>query len=107
MPLGRYEPQGTDIPEPYTEIAEAEKDTYFSLGENWNKIKDKYGFSDDDMFKLFNIPALDDAAKAGKTIRFCHNPELIEGKSLWNEYMYLKTKYGLKIKQIGEYWYAK
>ena len=107
MTLGRYKPQGTDIPKPYTEIAETEKDTYFSLGENWNKIKDKYGFSDDDMFELFNIPALDDAVKAGKTIRFCHDPRAFKETALYDEYMYLKTKHGYEIKQIGEYWYAK
>ena len=109
MTLGKYFPDENGAPraDSYTEIATKTGDTYFDLGKNWNKLEEKYGFSDDDMFKLFNIPALDDAVKAGKTIRFCHDPEAFKETSLYDEYIYLKTKYGYEIKQIGEYWYAK
>ena len=50
--------------------------TYFSLGNDWAVIKSKYNITDDDMFDLFNVPALDDAAKAGKEIRFSHGPRV-------------------------------
>ena len=48
--------------------------TYFSLGNDWDVIKSKYNITDKDMFDLFNVPALDDAIKLGKEIRFSQDP---------------------------------
>ncbi len=36
--------------------------------------KAEYGYSNDDMFKLFNEAFLDDGINAGKTFQFSHNP---------------------------------
>ena len=47
---------------------------YFDLGEDWDVIKGKYGFTDDDMFKLFNESFLEDGVNSGKTFHFSHNP---------------------------------
>ena len=47
--------------------------------------------------------------QAGKTIRFSHDPTDInfKGKSLWNEWEYLKNKYGYKkLFSEGDFWYA-
>lgn len=47
--------------------------------------------------------------QAGKTIRFSHDPTDInfKGKSLWNEWEYLKNKYGYKkLFSEGDFGYA-
>lgn len=61
--------------------------TYFSI-DNWNAVKEQYGFTDDDMFKLFNEPFLDDGINAGKTFKFSHNP-IDDTGALGKEYSYL------------------
>ena len=104
MTLGRYDGGG-----PSSYINKAGNTTYFSLGDDWNTIQDTYNLSDTDLFDLFNKPALDDAVSAGKTIRFSHDPTDInfKGKSLWNEWEYLKNKYGYKkLFSEGDFWYA-
>lgn len=103
-PLGRYDGGG-----PSSYINKAGNTTYFSLGDDWNTIQDTYNLSDTDLFDLFNKPALDDAVSAGKTIRFSHDPTDInfKGKSLWNEWEYLKNKYGYKkLFSEGDFWYG-
>ena len=62
--------------------------TYFSLGKDWNTIKSTYGYTDEDMFKLFNEAFLDDGINAGKTFQFSHNPVNDLG-ALGQEYQYL------------------
>ena len=62
--------------------------TYFSLGDDWNAIKAKYGYTDDEMFKLFNEAFLDDGINEGKIFQFSHNPINDKG-ALWKEYQYL------------------
>ncbi|AYE35831.1 hypothetical protein CP523_05730 [Clostridium septicum] len=59
------------------------------------------------MFDLFNVPALDDAVKSGKEIRYSHHPEQYGDCALLKEWEYLKSEYGFKrlIKE-GEFWYA-
>ncbi|GAA5105625.1 hypothetical protein GCM10023211_04580 [Orbus sasakiae] len=42
------------------------------------------------MFKLFNLPALDEAIKNGKTIKFTHDPVNATG-ALRNELKYLEN----------------
>lgn len=46
--------------------------------------------------------------QAGKTIRFSHDPTDInfKGKSLWNEWEYLKINMGIKIILRRRFWYA-
>lgn len=44
--------------------------TYFSLGKEWDTIKTKYGYSDGDMFKLFNEAFLDDGINGKKYFNF-------------------------------------
>lgn len=63
--------------------------------------------SDTDLFDLFNKPALDDAVSAGKTIRFSHDPRNFTGTSLYNEWEYLKNKYGyIDLLPVGDFWYG-
>ncbi len=43
----------------YVAKVEATGDTYFSLGTQWDSIKESHRLTDKDMFELFNKPALD------------------------------------------------
>ena len=63
---------------------------YFSLGNEWAKIQEMYNLNDDEMFKYFNIPALNYAIASKKTIRFSHNPLDYSGCALVDEWEYLK-----------------
>lgn len=112
--LGKYKPtvnpDGTldwTIPGNDSYTVMASDTTYFSLGNDWDVIKNKYSITDDDMFDLFNVPALDDAVKSGKEIRYSHHPEQYGDCALLKEWEYLKSEYGFKrlIKE-GEFWYA-
>ena len=82
--LGKYDGGG-----PTSYITKAgDEYTYFSLGSEWDAIKGKYGFTDDDMFKLFNEVFLDDGINGGKTFYFSHNP-IEDSDFLGKEYKYL------------------
>lgn len=106
MTLGKYS-NGSDS---YISVAGKES-TYFDLGENWGKIQNKYELINQEMFDYFNKPAIDDAVKAGKAIRFSHKPDLEIYKEIYlaEEWKYLKNKYGYSILFEGEggIWYAK
>jgi hypothetical protein len=90
-------------------IAKAGNDSsYFDLGNDWNKIKKRYGLSDKEMFENFNKYALDEAVSSGKTIRFAQNPLNYGECTLKDEWSYLQDKYGYtRLKNTGDYWYAK
>ena len=82
--LGKYDGGG-----PTSYITKAgDEYTYFSLGNEWNTIKAKYGYTDDDMFKLFNEAFLDEGINAGKIFQFSHNP-INDTGALGQEYQYL------------------
>lgn len=107
MTLGKYF-DGTLESGSYVARAEATGDTYFSLGTQWDDISRAYGLSDKDMFNLFNTRALDEAVAQGKTIRFSQNPIEWSGTTLGDEWNYLQSNQGYtRLKQIGDYWYAK
>ena len=118
MTLGKYEPtirpdgtQDWSTPGPNSYISKAGDTTYFSLGDDWNKITVEYGLDAEgtEMFKHFNKPALDDAVAQGKTIRFSHDPrlELSPETALAKEWKYLQEYHGYKdLDIIGDYWYA-
>ena len=118
MTLGKYEPtirpDGTpdwSTPGPNSYISKAGDTTYFSLGDDWDKITVEYGLDAEgkEMFKYFNKPALDDAVAQGKTIRFSHDPKLEKYKksALRWEWDYLHEQYGYpEPVKIGEFWYA-
>ena len=118
MTLGKYEPtirpdgtQDWSTPGPNSYISKAGDTTYFSLGDDWDKITVEYGLDAEgkEMFKYFNKPALDDAVAQGKTIRFSHDPKLEEYKksALRWEWDYLHEQYGYpEPVKIGEFWYA-
>ena len=118
MTLGKYEPtirpdgtQDWSTPGPNSYISKAGDTTYFSLGDDWNKITVEYGLDAEgrDMFKYFNQPALDDAVAQGKTIRFSHNPELTqyEKSAIRWEWDYLQEQHGYNgLKPKGGYWYG-
>ncbi|BAW17405.1 hypothetical protein SITYG_14260 [Streptococcus intermedius] len=118
MTLGKYEPtirpDGTpdwSTPGPNSYISKAGDTTYFSLGDDWNKLTETYNLDKrgKQMFEAFNKPALDDAVAQGKTIRFSHNPKLEEYKksALRWEWDYLQEQHGYKrLKPKGGYWYG-
>ena len=118
MTLGKYEPtirpdgsQDWSTPGPNSYISKAGDTTYFSLGDDWDKLTKAYNLDSrgEQMFEAFNKPALDDAVAQGKTIRFSHNPKLEEYKksALRWEWDYLQEQHGYKdIDFIGGYWYA-
>ena len=118
MTLGKYEPtirpDGTpdwSTPGPNSYISKAGDTTYFSLGDDWNKITVEYGLDAEgkEMFKYFNKPALDDAVAQGKTIRFSHDPTLkmYEKSAIRWEWDYLMEQHGYKrLKPKGDYWYG-
>ena len=109
MTLGKFFPNadGTPRADSYVAIADKYHDTYFSLGNKWNEIEKKYQLADDDMFEIFDKPAVDDAVNSGKTIRFTHDPTLHEGHAISEEWNYLKRQYKyIQLKQKGGFWYA-
>ena len=118
MTLGKYEPtirpdgtQDWSTPGPNSYISKAGDTTYFSLGDDWDKITVEYGLDAEgrDMFKYFNQPALDDAVAQGKTIRFSHDPTLkmYEKSAIRWEWDYLMEQHGYKrLKPKGDYWYG-
>ena len=118
MTLGKYEPtirpdgtQDWSTPGPNSYISKAGDTTYFSLGDDWNKLTEAYHLDSrgEQMFEAFNKPALDDAVAKGKTIRFSHDPRLkiYEKSALRWEWDYLRAQHGYKdIDFIGGYWYA-
>ena len=82
--LGKYDGGGST-----SYITKAGDDyTYFNLGSEWEDIKTQYGYTDNDMFKLFNEAFLDDGINAGKVFQFSHNPVNDQG-ALGQEYQYL------------------
>ncbi|AZQ12301.1 hypothetical protein [Shewanella khirikhana] len=113
--LGKYRPTITNgvedwsVPGPdsYVAIARTENATYFDLGSEWGSVTSKYGLSDDDMFRAFNIPVLDDAVNAGKQIKFSHDPRT-NGGFLLQEWEYLQNTHGYKrLREVDGVWYAK
>ena len=118
MTLGKYEPtirpdgtQDWSTPGPNSYISKAGDTTYFSLGDDWNKLTEAYHLDSrgEQMFEAFNKPALDDAVAQGKTIRFSHNPKLDEYKksALRWEWDCLQEQHRYKgLKSKGWYWYG-
>ena len=120
MTLGKYEPtirpdgtQDWSTPGPNSYISKAGDTTYFSLGDDWNKLTEAYHLDSggEQMFEAFNKPALDDAVAQGKTIRFSHDPRLeppLETETaLAKEWRYLKEHYGyVDTVKRGDFWYA-
>lgn len=80
---------GTVSSKAYTEMAKNTGGTYFDLGENWDPIIKQYDLSDEQMFDLFNKPALDDAVNTGKEIRFTQDPMAYGDCPLKEERKYL------------------
>lgn len=109
MTLGKYfeDANGNPTPDAYVTKAHSTGNTYFDLGKEWDNIKREYNLSKEDMFNLFNKPALDDAVASGKEIRFSQDPRLYENDTLGEEWEYLKKKGYKKLIQKGDYWYAK
>ena len=72
-----------------------------------NKVKNDYNMNDDDIFKLFVIPALDDAVRTHKKLIFPFKPDLpIDSQGNYSkEWLYLKETYGYKTyHEEGENW---
>lgn len=109
LTLGKYfaDSNGNPTPDAYISKAQSTGDMYFDLGQEWNEIKTQYSLTDNQMFDIFNKPALDDAVSSGKGIRFSQNPENYNGSALWDEWVYLQNEHGFKrLVREGEYWYA-
>ncbi|WP_221637450.1 hypothetical protein [Listeria booriae] len=96
MTLGKYTPTVDDS-------------MYFDLGSKWSEIQGKYKLTDNEMFEYFNVPALSDAVKSGKVIRFSHKPDLkeYEASYLAKEWKYLQNEYGFdELTLEGDVWIA-
>ncbi|MER2260918.1 MAG: LXG domain-containing protein [Psychrobacillus sp.] len=113
MTLGKYTPSikngepdwATPGPDSYINKA-GNNSTYFSMGDDWGTIQRKYDLSNEEMFELFNVPALEDAVTSGKAIRFSHNPNEATG-FLKDEWEYLKREHGFTdLIEEGGMWYA-
>ena len=103
--LGKYTGDETS----YTKRAGTDS-SYFDMGSDWDVVIKKYGLTEDEMFKYFNKPALNDAIGRGKTIRFSHNPLDYEGSFLADEWDYIKSTLKLTDASLvheGGFWYAK
>ena len=83
---------------------------YDDLGNDWNRIKQKYDLTDSEMFEYFNKPVLDEAISNGKSIRFSHNPINYRTGALVEEWEYIKTILGKSDSNLyfeGGFWYVK
>lgn len=111
MTLGKYEDmRGPEYS--YIEIAKDNGDTYFDMGDSWDKLKNIYDMTDEDIFYQFNTKALQDALDEGKTIRFSHDPLNYPESALAKELKYIlnNTDYGASnwyLKKIGDFWYLR
>ncbi|MFL0251967.1 hypothetical protein ACJDT4_16225 [Clostridium neuense] len=77
--------------------------TYFSLGNDCDVVKSKYNITDEDMFDLFNVPALDDAYNANKEIRFSHDPTAYGDCALKNsQKWYEKADFDIFCKELQQ-----
>lgn len=85
---------------PSNYIVRAGDTTYFDMGESWELLTDEYILDSKgkQMFKMFNKPAIDDAIKSGKQIRFSHDPRNYPNTALEWEWNYIKQK--LNISEI-------
>jgi len=92
-------------------IARAGTDSsYFDMGPNWQRVKEKYGMSDKDVFRLFNARAIDEEIAKGKAVRFSHNPLENEGSLLYEEWEHVKSVLGKTDADLyyeGGFWYVK
>ena len=97
--LGKYLDGG---PESY--IAKAGKTkAYFDMGAHYEEFQKTFGFSDGDMFDLFNKQFLDDGIRENKTFYFVHDP-MEYGGALREEYNYLlNSDYEKYITKEGVY----
>lgn len=113
MTLGRYYKDiefqnGVKVPNPESYHVKAGDTTYFSMDQElWEKIKSEYALDDNDMYFLFNKPALDKAIWKKKIIRFTENPEITSGSALKKEWEYLKDCGYTDIEKYEDgFWYA-
>jgi RHS repeat-associated protein len=116
--LGKYRPtvnkdgtQDWTIPGPdsYNTLAKKDGHMYFDMGSEYDVTMKKYNLEYKDMFDYFNVPALDDAANAGKAVRFTHNPEspAYKGSFTEMEWKYLQDNHGFTyLKEEGGFWYG-
>ena len=117
LTLGKYTPSiengapNWNKAGPDSYIAKAGKDsTYFDMGKDWDVVKKKYNLTDEDIFELLNVPALDDAVRSGKEIRFSHDPRLDEYRDsfLKQEWIYLQDQHNYSyLVEKGGIWYGK
>jgi hypothetical protein len=102
--LGKY----TEGEDSYIKRA-GKNSSYFDLGEQWGKIKSKYGLTNEEMFNYFNRPVLDDAIAGKKMIKFSHDPRGAKG-FLGSEWNYIKNALKLtddNLMEIGGMWYVR
>ena len=97
-------------PGPDSYIAKAGLDSsYFDMGEQWQRLEDKYGLTDRQLFDMFNKPFLDDAIENGMEIRFSHNPLNYRKGALVEEWKYIKKIMNIRNNNLvkkGGYWYV-
>ena len=98
--LGRWAAEETT----HIDVTKRDGACYFDLGERWDVAEKASGIhSRESMFDLFNRPALDDAIRSDKEIRFSHDPfEDVSGRHWEMERQYLESfGYWIKRDQAG------
>ena len=106
MTLGRY----THGKDSYIQRA-GTNSSYFDLGNDWKALKTNYNLTDQELFELFNVVALEEALIKGKTLRFSHNPLDDSNRKtfLFQEWKYIKKRLFLNDKNLfydGGFWYV-
>ncbi|MEK4509231.1 hypothetical protein [Paenibacillus sp. FSL K6-2524] len=72
------------------------EDTSFINMEVIRNAKEQYGLTDEETFRMFIAPALDEAVRNAKIFRFPFRPDLpIDDEGNYSkEWMYLRDRYG-------------
>ena len=114
--LGKYTPTIEDgienwsKPGPDSYIVKAGLDSsYFDMGDQWQRLGDKYGLTDQQLFDMFNKPFIDDAIANEMEIRFSHNPLNYRKGALVEEWAYIKKILNISNNNLikkGDYWYV-
>lgn len=77
--------------ESYNVIARNENAAYFDIGDDWSRIMQENGYTNRDMFDIYNVPFLDDQIQRGNYFYYTIDPRTIvnhQSGSYW-EYNYL------------------
>ncbi len=106
MLMGPFKNSNVDS---YVKMAKENGDLYFNFGRYWNIIQKIFGFSNDEMFTVFNKSAIDYAMQNGKELRFTMDVRTLNPDTFsYKEWNYIKNLYGFTDLNIMEdgFWYG-